>query len=43
LVVLRNHGVVAVGYSLPEALNKVEVAEDTARILLSVRCLKPRD
>jgi len=43
LVVLRNHGVVAVGYSLLEALNKVEVAEDTARILLSVRCLKPRD
>ncbi|MGC8569715.1 MAG: class II aldolase/adducin family protein [Caldivirga sp.] len=49
LIVLRNHGVVSVGYSLPEALNKIEVAEDTAKILLflhlrqiSDESLKPR-
>ncbi|WP_291767312.1 class II aldolase/adducin family protein [Caldivirga sp. UBA161] len=39
LIVLKNHGVVAVGYSLPEALNKIEVAEDTAKILLTLRLM----
>lgn len=39
LIVLKNHGVVAVGYSLPEALNKIEVAEDTAKILLTLKLM----
>ncbi|ABW02520.1 class II aldolase/adducin family protein [Caldivirga maquilingensis] len=39
LIVLKNHGVVAVGYSLPEALNKIEVAEDTAKMLLTLRLI----
>ena len=38
LVVLRNHGAVAVGQTLPEALNKLEVAEDVAKVILLSRC-----
>lgn len=36
LVILKNHGVVAMGHSLAEALNKIEVAEETAKIMLNL-------